>query len=140
MARCKLRRYFRHGLLPQLIAFDTVVRLGGVTRAADELFLAQPTVSGLLRKLTDTVGGPLMHISRSGVELTGTRKDVAALCDEVLAAVQRFDERRSAPPGGDRKDKSTELRRPISVPESWAGIPTTMAPWSLVPEPHSRSK
>jgi DNA-binding transcriptional LysR family regulator len=136
MARCKIRRYFRHGLLPQLIAFETVVRLGGVTRAADELALAQPTVSGLLRKLTDTIGEPLLHVGRGRVELTEAGKDVALLCEEVLAAVQRFDERKSR----ETIPETRELRRPISVPETWAGIPTTMAPWSLVPEPHSPSK
>ena len=136
MARCKLRRYFRHGLLPQLIAFETVVRLGGVTRAADELFLAQPTVSGLLRKLAETMGEPLMHVGRGRVELTEAGKDVAMLCEEVLAAVQRFDERKNR----ETAAGIAELRRPISVPESWAGIPTTMAPWSHVPEPHSPSK
>src|SRR4051812_28611988 len=45
MSRTRLRRYFRHGLLPQLIVFDAVARLGSVTRAAEELYLAQPTIS-----------------------------------------------------------------------------------------------
>jgi hypothetical protein len=31
--------------LPQLMAFEACVRLGSVTRAAEELSLAQPTVS-----------------------------------------------------------------------------------------------
>ena len=96
MARNPLRRYFRHGLLPQLIAFEAVVRLGGVTRAADELALAQPTVSGLLRKLSDTVGEPLMRVRRNGVELTHAGQEVALFCDEILGVVQRFDERRKS--------------------------------------------
>ena len=94
MARYKLRRYFRHGLLPQLIAFEAVVRLGGVTRAANELSLAQPTVSGLLRKLTETMGERLMHIRRGRVDLTDAGKEVHLLCSEALGALQRFDERR----------------------------------------------
>jgi len=57
----RLRRYVRHGLLPQLLAFDAVMRLGSVTRASLALHMAQPTVSGHLRKLTDTVGVPLFH-------------------------------------------------------------------------------
>src|SRR5690242_19101263 len=44
MMRPTLRRYFRHGLFPQLLVFVAVVRLGGVTRAALELHMAQPTV------------------------------------------------------------------------------------------------
>ena len=52
----QLRRYLRHGTMPQLAAFDAVLRLGSVSRAADTLCLAQPTVSGHLRKLSETLG------------------------------------------------------------------------------------
>ena len=51
----RFQPYFRHGLLPQLIAFDACLRLGGVSRAAEHLALAQPTVSGLIRRLSETV-------------------------------------------------------------------------------------
>lgn len=52
----RLRRYLRHGTMPQLAAFEAVLRLGSVTRAADTLCMAQPTVSGHLRKLSDALG------------------------------------------------------------------------------------
>jgi len=52
----RLRRYLRHGLMPQLAAFDAVMRLGSVTRASEALHMAQPTVSGHLRKLADALG------------------------------------------------------------------------------------
>ncbi len=58
MPRARLRRYFRHGFFPQLLAFEACVRQGSVTRAAEELSLAQPTVSCLIRKLTETIGAP----------------------------------------------------------------------------------
>jgi len=57
----RLRRYLRHGLMPQLAAFDAVMRLGSVTRASEALHMAQPTVSGHLRKLSDALGVPLFH-------------------------------------------------------------------------------
>lgn len=57
----RLRRYMRHGMLPQLAAFDAVMRLGSVTLASEALHLAQPTVSGHLRKLSDAVGVPLFR-------------------------------------------------------------------------------
>lgn len=128
MARSTLRRYFRHGLLPQLIAFEAVVRLGGVTRAAHELSLAQPTVSGLLRKLADTMGEPLIQVRRGRVDLTDAGREVALFCEEVLAAVQRFDERRQNFGAG------------FPSQNPGPGIPITMAPWSHVPEPPSPSK
>ena len=57
----RLRRYLRHGMLPQLAAFDAVMRLGSVTRASLALHMAQPTVSGHLRKLSDALGVPLFR-------------------------------------------------------------------------------
>ena len=92
MARSRLRRYFRHGLLPQLIAFEACVRLGGVTRAADELSLAQPTISGLLRKLADTVGEPLLRARGGRIELTDDGRRVLVLCEEMLESLGRFEE------------------------------------------------
>ncbi|HEX6017145.1 MAG TPA: LysR family transcriptional regulator [Burkholderiaceae bacterium] len=57
----RLRRYLRHGMLPQLAAFDAVMRLGSVTQASAALHMAQPTVSGHLRKLSEAVGVPLFR-------------------------------------------------------------------------------
>ena len=94
MARPRFRRYFRHGLLPQLIAFEACLRLGGVTRAAEELCLAQPTVSGLLRRLSDTVGEPVMLARGGRIELTRAGKDVALLCEEIFDSLERFDQKR----------------------------------------------
>lgn len=61
MENKRLRRYLRHGMLPQLAAFDAVMRLGSVTRASEALHMAQPTVSGHLRKLSDAVGVALFR-------------------------------------------------------------------------------
>ena len=96
MNRPRFRPYFRHGLLPQLIAFEACLRLGGVTRAAEELCLAQPTVSGLLKRLSDTFGGPLMHARGGRIELTDAGNEVAALSREILGSLERFEERRAS--------------------------------------------
>ena len=94
MARTRIRRYLRHGLLPQLIAFEACIRLGGMTRAADELALAQSTVSGLLRKLTETVGEPLLRAHGGRIELTQAGRRVAMLCEEILESLARFERAR----------------------------------------------
>lgn len=58
----------RHATLRQLQVFETIVRLGSFTRAAEELFLTQPTVSMQIKKLTDVIGLPLFeHIGRNVV-------------------------------------------------------------------------
>jgi DNA-binding transcriptional LysR family regulator len=75
-----------------LIAFEACLRLGGVTRAAEELALAQSTVSGLLRKLSDTVGAQVLVARGGRVELTDAGRDVMRLCQEILASLGRFEE------------------------------------------------
>ena len=95
MARSRLRHYYRHGLLPQLVAFEACLRLGSVTRAAEELALAQPTVSGLLKKLSDTMGGPVLQMRDGRMQLTKTGEEVAVLCEEMLSALERHEERRA---------------------------------------------
>ncbi len=60
----------RHTTFRQMQIFEAVVRLGGFTRAAEELFLTQPTVSTQLKKLTDIMGLPL--IDQSGRKLKAT--------------------------------------------------------------------
>lgn len=85
------RRFLRHGMLPQLAAFETVLRLGSVTRAADALSVAQPTVSGHLRKLSETIGLPLFEAR--GRQLVATEAGLAlhAAACEVFAALERVD-------------------------------------------------
>ncbi len=90
MPRSQIRRYLKHGTLPQLAVFDAVARHGSFTRAAEELFLAQPTVSVQIRKLSDTVGLPLfeqigkkIYLTRAGSELHAGCKAMFRALDEV---------------------------------------------------------
>ncbi len=53
----------RHTTFRQMQIFEAVVRLGSFTRAAEELFLTQPTVSTQLKKLTDVINLPLLDLS-----------------------------------------------------------------------------
>ncbi len=56
----------RHATLRQLQVFEAIVRLGSFTRAAEELFLTQPTVSMQVKKLADSMGLPLFeHVGRN---------------------------------------------------------------------------
>lgn len=115
-----LRRFFRHGLLPQLIAFEATVRLGSVTRAGHELSLAQPTVSCMLRKLSDTMGGPVTELRDRRVVATPLGQELLALCHELFAAFDRFHER-GAPGGGAGGDGAGYHRgpEPAPAPNPW---------------------
>jgi LysR family transcriptional regulator, low CO2-responsive transcriptional regulator len=79
------------GLNPvRLAVFCAVVERQSFRRAADELCLAQPTVSGHIRVLEETLGAPLFDRRRRGAHLTeaghavydyavGVRRELAAL-------------------------------------------------------------
>jgi DNA-binding transcriptional LysR family regulator len=96
MPRTRLRRYFRHGLLPQLIVFEAVARLGSVTRAAGELHLAQPTVSMQLKKLAATLEVALFEHRGRCLQLTAAGAALRASCLEVFDVLHRADERLAA--------------------------------------------
>ena len=93
MDNARLRRYFRHGMFPQLIAFEACIRHGSVTRAAYELSLAQPTVSCLVKKLSDTLGAPVTMSRERRIVATPLGEEVLALCHELFAAFEEFDAR-----------------------------------------------
>lgn len=126
MARNRLRTFFRHGLLPQLIAFEACVRLGSVTHAAEELSLAQPTVSCMLRKLGDHFGAPVTTMRDRRVVASPVGEDLLSLCHDLFAAFARFEERRARPPGYDR------------LPET--NLPATPWPSNSPPRNPSRSR
>lgn len=93
MSRAKLRRYFRHGLFPQLIVFDAVARLASVTRAAEELHLAQPTVSMQLKKLSHTLELALLEQHGRMLRLTPAGAELQVLCRELIDLLERGEAR-----------------------------------------------
>ena len=109
-----LRRYLRHGMLPQLMVFEAVARLGSVTRAGEELHLAQPTVSMQLRKLQDAIGLRLVEWRGRRMELTGAGRELHRSCAEVFAVFGALEHRlaahragRVAAPAGDGRGGET---------------------------------
>lgn len=92
-SRAPLRRYLRHGMLPQLAVFEAAARLGSFTRAAESLHLAQPTVSTQLKKLSDTLGLPLFEQIGKRVHLTPAGEALRDSCRDLFGAFSRLDER-----------------------------------------------
>ncbi len=82
------RRYLRHGMLPQLAAFEAVVRLGSATRAAEALCIAQPTLSGHLRKLGEALGVRLFEMRGKRLVPTAAARAVLPAAQEVFAALE----------------------------------------------------
>lgn len=83
------RRYIRHGMLPQLAAFEAVVRLGSATRAAEALCMAQPTLSGHLRKLSEALGVRLFELQGKRLVPTEAAKVLLASTHDAFAAFER---------------------------------------------------
>jgi DNA-binding transcriptional LysR family regulator len=112
-SRAGLRRFVRHGLLPQLFVFEAVARLGSVTRAAEELHLAQPTVSLQLKKLADALEVRLFEQRGRRLHLTGAGRELVGCCEELIACLRRADEKLEAW----RKPRA-ELLRLAAEPEA----------------------
>ena len=83
-----LQRYLRHGIMPQLAAFHAVVRLGSVTRAAEEMCVAQPTLSGYLRKLSETLGVPLFEMRGKRLEPTDAARVLMQTVQQMYATIE----------------------------------------------------
>jgi LysR family transcriptional regulator, low CO2-responsive transcriptional regulator len=81
----------RYSSLRQLEVFSAIARLGSFTRAAEELFLTQPTVSMQIKKLTDAVGVPLFEQVGKKIYLTDAGRELQRACREVFASLGRFE-------------------------------------------------
>lgn len=95
MKHAALRRYFRHGTLTQLSVFEAVARHGSFTRAAEELHLAQPTVSIQMKKLAASLGLKLFEQCGRKVQLTDAGRELQASVEELFGQLARLEGRLS---------------------------------------------
>jgi LysR family transcriptional regulator, low CO2-responsive transcriptional regulator len=89
MPRHRSRQFLKHGTLAQMAAFEAIVRLGSFTRAAQEMHMAQPTVSGLVRKLSDSAGVPLFQKAGRHAVPTAAGRALYATASEVFETLER---------------------------------------------------
>ena len=68
------KQLLRYISLRQLQIFEAIARLGSFTRAAEELFLTQPTVSMQIKKLEEGIGLPLFEQIGKKIYLTDAGK------------------------------------------------------------------
>lgn len=92
MHQARIRRYLKHGMLPQLSVFEAVARHGSFTRAAEELYMAQPTVSIQMKKLTDTIGLPLHEQIGKRVHLTEAGRALFVACQDLFQRIVQAEE------------------------------------------------
>lgn len=80
-----------HVTLRQLRVFETVARLGSFTRAAEELFLSQPTVSMQVKQLAEAIEQPLFEQIGKRIYLTEMGEELQRTCRELFDAWARFE-------------------------------------------------
>lgn len=77
--------------LHQLRVFEAAARHGSFTRAAEELFLTQPTISMQIKQLTKSVGIPLFEQVGKRLYLTEAGRELFATCKEVFNTLTQFE-------------------------------------------------
>ena len=80
-----------HVTLRQLRVFETVARRGSFTRAAEELHLAQPTVSVQVKQLADAVGLSLFEQIGKKIFLTDAGRQLYATCRQLFEVWSQFE-------------------------------------------------
>ncbi|MEO0844060.1 MAG: LysR family transcriptional regulator, partial [Cyanobacteria bacterium J06643_5] len=77
--------------LHQLRVFEAAARHGSFTRAAEELFLTQPTISMQIKQLTKSVGIPLFEQVGKRLYLTEAGRELFATCKEIFDTLAQFE-------------------------------------------------
>ncbi len=81
----------RHISMRQLQVFEASARLSSITRAAEELFLTQPTVSMQIKKLEGNVGLPLFEQVGKRISLTDAGEALYRAAREILEMLGRLE-------------------------------------------------
>jgi DNA-binding transcriptional LysR family regulator len=81
----------KNATLRQLKVFEAVARNLSFTRAAEELYTTQPTVSIQLKQLTEIVGQPLLEQIGKKVFLTDAGRELLKVCRDIFEGLSRFD-------------------------------------------------
>jgi LysR family transcriptional regulator, low CO2-responsive transcriptional regulator len=80
-----------HATLHQLKVFEATARHGSFTRAAEELYLTQPTVSIQVKQLTKAVGLPLFEQIGKRLYLTQAGQKLLETCQEIFEGLDQFE-------------------------------------------------
>jgi LysR family transcriptional regulator, low CO2-responsive transcriptional regulator len=81
----------KNATLRQLQIFEVVSRHLNYTRAAEELYLTQPTVSIQLKQLADIVGLPLLEQVGKRIFLTDVGRELQSVVRTLLDELSRFE-------------------------------------------------
>ena len=91
MVKKQVGQLARRMSLRQIQVFEAVARLLSYTRAAEELYLSQPTVSMQIKKLETDIGLPLTEQIGKKISLTDAGKALYQASREVIGTLDRFE-------------------------------------------------
>ena len=77
--------------LHQLAVFEATARHSSFTRAAEELFITQPTVSSQIKQLSKAVGLPLFEQIGKRLYLTAAGQELLATCQDIFERLDNFE-------------------------------------------------
>lgn len=93
----KVKKLVRQATLRQLQVFHTIARLGSFSKAAEILYLTQPTVSMQVKKLAEALDAPLFEqigrkvfLTDAGQALYEASAKVLKTLDEAESGIQRM--------------------------------------------------
>lgn len=81
----------KQATLHQLKVFEAAARHSSFTRAAEELFLTQPTVSMQIKQLTKSVGLPLFEQVGKRLYLTEAGRELFATCRQIFENIAQYE-------------------------------------------------
>ena len=81
----------RYATLRQLQIFESSVRLGSFSRAAEELFVTQPTVSMQIKKLSDALGVSLFEQVGRNVRATDIGYELYDACRKIFESLANLE-------------------------------------------------
>ncbi len=108
--------------LRHLRYFVALADAGSFTRAAEKIFIAQPTLSQQIKRMEEIVGTPLLQRRREGLRLTTAGRVLLDGCRNVLALVDQEVSRTRQVAGLGRSQLRVVM--PPGLPESLA-VPAT---------------
>jgi len=101
------RFYYEGNRLKQLRAFVYTTRLGTLSRAAEALFLSQPSVSLQLKALERELGAPLLERTRRRVTLTDAGEALYELARPLVEGFENLDREFQTKTRGNQSGKLT---------------------------------
>jgi DNA-binding transcriptional LysR family regulator len=105
-------------MLPQIEAFLEVARLQNLSRAAEALFVSQPTLTARLQSLESSLGEQLFVRTRRGMRLTEAGDAFLPYAEHAVAAL------------ADGRERLAELRRGVAG-RLVLGAPPTVSTYTL---------